>query len=130
MTKAPKLKKENGLIDWSRTAEQVCDQIRAMQPWPTAYTFLHRRGQPPRRIIVHRAGWYKNDLPKIPPGGIILRPHHEHELHVASGPENDRLGSEVEIFELQPAGKRRMEAIDFLRGHPLQEGDFFGPETP
>src|SRR5262249_48677515 len=39
VTKAPKLKKEHGLIDWSREAEQVCNQIRAMQPWPTAYTF-------------------------------------------------------------------------------------------
>ena len=52
VTKAPKLKKENGLIDWSRTAEQVCNQIRAMQPWPTAYTFLHRPGTAPLRVIV------------------------------------------------------------------------------
>ena len=35
----------NGLIDWTRPAGQVCNQIRAMQPWPTAYTFWHRRGQ-------------------------------------------------------------------------------------
>src|SRR5229473_6630632 len=41
VTKAPKLKKENGLIDWGRTAEQVCNQVRAMQPWPTAYTYRH-----------------------------------------------------------------------------------------
>src|SRR5262245_22812820 len=33
-TKAPKLKKEQGLIDWTRTAQQVCNQVRAMQPWP------------------------------------------------------------------------------------------------
>src|SRR5439155_531475 len=38
-TKAPKLTKEHGLIDWSRTAEQVRNHVRAMQPWPTAYTF-------------------------------------------------------------------------------------------
>ena len=55
MTKAPKLKKENGLIDWSRTAEQVCNQIRAMQPWPTAYTFLHSKGKPAMRLIVSGA---------------------------------------------------------------------------
>ena len=32
---------------WSRSAEDVWNQIRAMQPWPTPYTFLHRAGQPP-----------------------------------------------------------------------------------
>src|SRR5262245_32561077 len=52
-TKAPKLKKEDGLIDWSRSWYQVCNQIRAMQPWPTAYTFLHRKGCPPIRVIIH-----------------------------------------------------------------------------
>src|SRR5207249_11211732 len=55
-TKAPKLTKEHGLIDWNRTAEQVCNQIRAMQPWPTAYTFLHRQGQPALRVIITRSG--------------------------------------------------------------------------
>jgi methionyl-tRNA formyltransferase len=130
VTKAPKLKKEHGLIDWSRYCRDVINQIRAMQPWPTAYTFLHRRGQPPLRIIVHKAGWYKNCLPQMPPGAVILRPHHDHQLHIATGPENDRKGSEVEIFELQPSGKRRMTAREFLRGHRLQESDYFGPETP
>ncbi len=40
VTKAPKLTKEHGLIDWSRHGRDVCNQIRAMQPWPTAYTYL------------------------------------------------------------------------------------------
>jgi methionyl-tRNA formyltransferase len=129
-TKAPKLTKEHGLIDWTRQAKQVCDQIRAMQPWPTAYTFLHRQGQVPLRIIIYRANWYKNDLPELPVGETIFRPHHENELHVAAGAENNHIGGEVEIRELQPAGKRRMAAADFLRGHPLKPGDRFGPETP
>src|SRR5262249_37944160 len=54
-TKAPKLTKEHGLIDWNRTTEQVCNQIRAMQPWPTAYTFLHRPNQDPLRLLASRA---------------------------------------------------------------------------
>src|SRR5262245_57563826 len=54
-TKAPKLTKEHGLIDWKRTSEQVCNQIRAMQPWPTAYTFLHRLNHPPLRLLAVRA---------------------------------------------------------------------------
>src|SRR5262249_40175529 len=58
VTKAPKLKKEDGLIDWTRDARQVCNQVRAMQPWPTAYTFFHHQAQPPRRLIVHKASWH------------------------------------------------------------------------
>jgi methionyl-tRNA formyltransferase len=54
VTKAPKLKKEDGLIDWSKAAEQVMRQVRAMQPWPTAYTWLHHGGKAVR-ITVQRA---------------------------------------------------------------------------
>src|SRR5262245_32297146 len=56
VTKAPKLKKEDGLIDWSRPAERVVRQVRAMQPWPTAYTWLHQAGKPPLRVIIYRTG--------------------------------------------------------------------------
>ena len=35
----------------------------------------------------------------------------------------------VRVLELQPAGKKRMSAEEFLRGHPLREGDHFGPEA-
>src|SRR5262249_9454469 len=54
-TKAPKLTKEHGLIDWVRHAQGVCNQIRAMQPWPTAYAFLRGPNQPPLRLLVFRA---------------------------------------------------------------------------
>src|SRR6185503_7119350 len=124
VTKAPKLKKEDGLIDWSRDAVQVCNQIRAMQPWPTAYTFVHRDGKPPVRIIVSRA---------TPSGPFTSRPTttglvfegEQQTLHVTAGPNTF-----VEIHELQPAGKKRMSAREFLRGHVLQSGDHFGAETP
>ncbi len=56
VTKAPKLKKENGLIDWRQPAEQVSRQIRAMQPWPTAYTFLHHAEKPPQRLMIVHTG--------------------------------------------------------------------------
>lgn len=45
VTKAPKIKKEFGLIDWTKPADSICRHVRAMQPWPTAYTFLHRPGK-------------------------------------------------------------------------------------
>src|SRR5258708_6473167 len=55
VSKAPKLTKEHGLIDWTRPAQAVCNQIRAMQPWPTAYTFWRREGKPPLRLMILKA---------------------------------------------------------------------------
>ena len=141
VTKAPKLTKEMGLIDWSQPAGQVCRQVRAMQPWPTAYTYLHRPGKPPMRVIVSRAQKLDElqleqvirergaiirilfrEVSEKPVGSITVPPHGG--LWVATGS-----GSTVSVLELQPAGKKRMTAEEFLRGHPLKEGDRFGPET-
>ena len=127
VTKAPKLKKENGLIDWSRDVEQVRNQVRAMQPWPTAYTFLHRQGQPLIRLIINRTGEtaVSPSGPAHPAPGLILRFPDKKNLCVATGSNGA-----IEILELQPAGKRRMTAEEFLRGHKPQTGDRLGPETP
>ena len=127
-TKAPKLKKEDGLIDWAKPAELVCNQIRAMQPWPTAYTFFHRAGQKPVRVILNRAHTTGDSAAQTifggQVGGIIFVPTAAHSrLIVQTGQ------GEVEVMELQPAGKRRMPAAEFLRGHPLRESDRFGPEA-
>jgi methionyl-tRNA formyltransferase len=123
VTKAPKLKKEHGLIDWSRTAEQVCCQIRAMQPWPTAYTYWQRTGGPAVRIIILRTGrkLVCPSSPGHPPPGTTMRSDSESALWIATG-EN----GVVEIAELQPSGKRPMSATEFLRGHRVQVGERWG----
>jgi methionyl-tRNA formyltransferase len=125
VTRAPKLTKENGLIDWSRSGREVCNQIRAMQPWPTPYTFLHEQDRPPLRVIIPRAAWRDAASHALAPGHILVQPEAPGRLVVAAG-----AGSAVEILEIQPAGKRRMPAEDFLRGHRLGADDFFGPEQP
>src|SRR4051812_14841045 len=72
VTKAPKLTKEMGLIDWTKPAEQVCRQVRAMQPWPTAYTYLHRAGKEPLRVIIVRAPiWGVHTSHNPPPAGTL-----------------------------------------------------------
>jgi methionyl-tRNA formyltransferase len=122
VTKAPKLTKEHGLIDWSRLGEEVCRQIRAMSPWPTAYTFLHQEGQAPLRLIVHKATPFATATAAAP-GAVV--PAGNDVLRIAAGN-----GTAVDVQELQPASKRRMTAIEFLRGRRVQAGDRFGPETP
>jgi methionyl-tRNA formyltransferase len=124
-TKAPKLTKEHGRIDWSRTAEQVCNHIRAMQPWPTAYTFLCRTGQPPLRLLIYRAVAGAPLTVPAEPGAVLLDPEQSDHVEVATGQQ-----TQVEVQELQPAGKRRMTAAEFVRGHRLQPGDLFGADTP
>jgi methionyl-tRNA formyltransferase len=125
VTKAPKLTKEHGLIDWSRTASEVCNQVRAMQPWPTAYTFLHRPGQPPLRLIVQRAR-IAPDLTicgaAVP--GMVRADSFDGTLCAQAGN-----GEWLEILELQPAGKRRMSAEEFLRGNSLSADARLGSET-
>lgn len=126
VTKAPKMKKEHGLIDWTQPAAKIACHIRAMQPWPTAYTFFHRPGKEPMRVIVSKTGGANAaaiDLEAVPGelidfvgGGIGVR---------CGSP---LLGSILEILELQPAGKKRMTAEEFLRGYPIQDGYRFGPE--
>ncbi|MCI0377593.1 MAG: methionyl-tRNA formyltransferase [Gemmataceae bacterium] len=139
-TKAPKLQKEHGLIDWARPAEAVCNQIRAMQPWPTAYTYLHRPEHEPLRLIVSKARVEGSPynipikvtdktgkvlaklLPILPEVGS-LSPVAGNRLLVQTGQ------GLTEVLELQPAGKKHMVAADFLRGHPAQVGWRFGAET-
>jgi methionyl-tRNA formyltransferase len=124
VTKAPKLKKENGLIDWGRTAEQVCNQVRAMQPWPTAYTYRHTHGNPPARLIITRAAVGQLSVSRSPrPGRLLSMPTVGYHLLVEAGD-----GRAVNILQLQPEGKRRMAAAEYLNGHPLQDFDLFGPD--
>ena len=122
VTKAPKLKKEDGAIDWTKPAQHVYCQVRAMHPWPTPYTFWHRAGQPALRLIVHRATpRFASPEEMAPPGSLLATTD---RLSVVAGE-----GTVLEVTELQPAGKKRMSAADFLRGRRVLPGDRLAPEN-
>ncbi len=53
-SKAPRLKKEQGAIDWSRPAQEIKNRVRALRPWPRAFTFWHRAAGDPLRICIDR----------------------------------------------------------------------------
>lgn len=126
VTKAPKLKKEHGLIDWSKSSLRVSWHVRAMQPWPTAYTFFHRPGKEPMRVIINRVGspGYRMSLDSGPLPGSIFADADGMVVECGMAPGRTSL----EILELQPAGKKRMTAEEFLRGYPIQDGYRFGRE--
>lgn len=129
-TRAPKLRKQSGLIDWGQSPQYLERFVRAMQPWPTAFTFLHQPGRAPLRLIVTRLvpGPVLTTTAELPPAGTIYRASQiagsDTPLAVCTGTPQLAL-----IEELQPAGKRRMTAAEFVRGHPLGVHDRLGPEN-
>jgi methionyl-tRNA formyltransferase len=115
VTKAPKLKKEDGLIDWFRPAQSIHNLVRAMQPWPAASTTWISRdptSKGPLRLIVHQT------QPSEGRGspGKVLEAHADH-LTVAAGV------AAVRLMVVQVPGKKTMAAADFLRGHRVRPGD-------
>jgi methionyl-tRNA formyltransferase len=117
---APRLKKTDGLIDWSRTAEQIRNQVRAMEPWPKTYSFLHRSGGPTVRLILGPVSVMDASEPNTRPGTILEVT--EDKIVVAAGRR------QVVLTTLQPAGKRLMTVPEFIRGNDVRPGDRFGPQ--
>lgn len=112
-TKAPRLKKSDGQIDWSRTAQEIDCQVRAMQPWPVAFTQLAiREDKPPLRLAIKQVSILKADSADHRPGEIVSGDG----FQVATA---DKL---IRIERLQPAGKKNLDAAEFLRGHQVQAG--------
>jgi len=115
-TKAPRLSKEEGRIDWSRSAVQIKNQVRALQPWPKAFTHWQQAEGDSLRLIIHRAAIEEDEKPTVP-GEVICV---EQGLLVSTGHGVLRLES------IQPAGKRVMTAEEFLRGQAVRVGDRLG----
>ncbi len=111
---APKLKKEDGLIDWSRDARGICNLIRGCLVWPGAFTYykdkllkIYRAES--RRVETHKSRRIYGQIIEVSGEGII----------VATGKDD------LIIEELQIEGKRRMGAQEFIRGHKLSTGEIF-----
>jgi methionyl-tRNA formyltransferase len=120
-SKAPRLTKEQGMIVWTRPAQEIKNLVRAVRPWPRAYTFWHRQDAPPVRLSIDRAQTSPQSIePNATPGTILQT---DGPLLVATG------NGALEVLELQPAGKRSMSASEFLRGNHIQTGDRLSPES-
>ena len=129
-TLAPILTKEDGRIDFRRTAEQVANRQRGFQPWPGAYTSFRGRNLTlaavrPSDKLSEAGGQAGVDSTQDlrSPGAIFVVGN---SLLAACGQQ-----SVLEIFELQPEGKRRMSAREFINGYRPQPGERFGepPES-
>jgi len=120
VTKAPLMKKSFGRINWSQTAKQIANHVRAMQPWPTAFTFLSQSDEKPLRVIltdVTPRETVPGQLDGAEPGTVVFADKATVVVQVGEGV--------VEIRRLRPEGKREMTAAEFQHGHALQPGDRF-----
>ncbi len=117
VTKAPRLKKIDGLVDWSRTATQIKNQRRAMEPWPRTFTSWQRDQGQPLRLILGRVEPRAATVERAP--GEVLAAAGA-ELVIATG------DGELIVHGLQPAGKRMLGTEEFLRGYRMQPGDRLG----
>ena len=113
-TFAPLLTREDGLIDWSKSAEFIEQTIRGFQPWPNAYT--NYKGQ---RLVIWNADVVRVADTKGSAGEVVAAT--SDNLLVKCGSK-----SALRIIELQPESKRRMTALEFLNGTHLKIGDRFG----
>ena len=108
---APLLKKEDGAIDWSRTASEIHNQVRGLQPWPGAYTVF--RGE---KLHVWRTRVAPAILSPVSPGLVkSVRP-----LLIQCG------SGLLELLEIQSEGRKRVSAADFANGQRLTENEVLG----
>ena len=119
-TKAPRLSKEDGAVDWSRTAQQIKNQVRAFQPWPGTYSNIIRQGHEPARLIFDKVEVVQQppELPREPALGEIVLVERD-RLLVAAGE------GLLSLERVQPAGKRAMPIGDWLCGHAVTTDDRF-----
>jgi methionyl-tRNA formyltransferase len=111
-TLAPILKKEDGRMDFSRSASDLFNRMRGFQPWPGAFTtFKTKTLQVHRAEPVQRPG-------ELMPGTIAVEAAH---LLVGCGQ-----GTALDLVEVQIEGKRRMTAQEFINGYRPQTGNRLG----
>ena len=112
-TFAPILKKEDGLIDWSRSAIEIERAVRGFQPWPNAYTSSNTKG-----LTIWKAQSVSS-ASEAGHGEVIAA--QGDDLIVACGHQ-----TALRLIEVQPEARKRMGVRDFLNGTHVKVGDRFG----
>ena len=149
VTLAPKIEKEAGIIDWSQSAQRVACQVRAMQPWPRASSWLQIQDHSHRlRCIVLKAR--PLDVSRLEDDAVMREVRGgfdgritviDQRIFVNCGTDSDTVvahqnsdihlhdskvdSGTVEILSIQPEGKRAMDAVSFINGHAIRSGARF-----
>jgi methionyl-tRNA formyltransferase len=111
---APKIKKQDGQINWSKSAVSIWNQVRALIPWPGTYTHLHSQPEPALIKIwqaeVAQGAGEPGQVLQVDKSGIL----------VGCGE------AALRLLVLQREGGRRLNAQLFLAGYPIKVGDRLG----
>jgi methionyl-tRNA formyltransferase len=117
-TRARRLRKEDGEVQWERPAVRIVNQVRALKPWPGTFSVWHGRDGAELRLILDRVSLAAASPCAASPGEVVrVEPQ---QLRVATG------DGMLSLDYVQPAGKRAMPIAEFLRGHAVHVGDRFG----
>jgi methionyl-tRNA formyltransferase len=111
-TYAPMLKRADGFIDWTLTATEIERRVRAFQPFPTSFTFWNNV-----RLTIWSVRVINEGTAASLPGVVLATTG---EILIGCG-----AGTRLAIAEVQPEGKRRMTALEFLNGVSLKAGAIF-----
>ncbi|MBN1755242.1 methionyl-tRNA formyltransferase [bacterium] len=112
VSKAPKLKKEDFFLNWSQSAVQIHNRVRAFSPEPGAMTIF--RGD---QIKVFKTSYTECETFGEP--GSISEVSAKNGIVVNTG------RGQITILRLQPAGKKTMEAASFINGYRVKAGEYF-----
>jgi len=121
VSKAPRLNKADGAVDWTQPARSIANRVRALKPWPGTYTQWQRPSGEPLRLILDRVSVVEDaeaSAAGATPGQIVVADGER--LLVATG------AGLLSLDIVQPAGKRAMLVSEFLRGYPLKAGQHLG----
>ena len=110
-TLAPILRKEDGRINFERPAEEIYDRLRGFQPWPGAYTSFRGKHLQVNRAVPRQSAQIAMTEIVVQGAGLL----------VGCGQ-----GTVLDLLELQPEGKRRMPASDFINGYRPKTGESLG----
>jgi methionyl-tRNA formyltransferase len=117
-TLAPILRKEDGRMDFTRSASDAFNRLRGFQPWPGAFTMFKGK-----TLQVRRAQPWQHAV-TLTPGEIAVEGT---RLFVGCGKSNDKdTDRALELIEIQLEGKRRMTAQEFINGYRPKSGDHLG----
>lgn len=122
------LKREHEEIDWSRSAQEIHNQIRGLNPWPGAFTTFHQE-----TLKVWKSSWHLGNMDLE----VIQKTIEETSSRALTRPGevvgviNEGLVlqtglGKILLQEVQPAGKRAMPARDFFLGRRAEIGEIFG----
>jgi len=131
-TYAPKVNREVGRLDWTRSARELADHVRGMDPVPGAWSSLDGTPvklfrpvvwSPDEVAALDADGAQANGGPRSRGAdaepGIVLRVDHGDGVLVATGEGG------VSFLEVQPPGKRRMSVVDWINGRGIESGQRF-----